>query len=283
MTRAEADAILAILGRRDGEPDRRSWGEQYSELSRVHRKGAPKERAERLQRLYRLPSPSAAEERMISVLEEKLFPLLAAATASSVASLRAELHHGQPAFGAVAPGRAELPLPEAPGRRGWAPLGAFRVFGGLLVAGEGFTSDCDAREQTDGSRANVRVPARDGVWFAYQREKGVERCGLAVHESVSGPLPEARAVGVVWVEGGTVPVLDAEVRDDAAFCRESERSDVVLGRGCVFSLGGDGNTEIRAGFVGGPRAPHRARAGSRPLAGAVLAACLWVGGRAGRR
>ena len=96
-----ADAIFAILGRREGDPDSRSWGEQYMELSRIHRKGTPLEQAERLQRLYRRRSPSAAEERMITVLEDALFSNLAKASKTTVADLRARFHDGQPAFGSA--------------------------------------------------------------------------------------------------------------------------------------------------------------------------------------
>jgi hypothetical protein len=245
MNRAEAEAILEVLDRKTGEPDSRPWGAQYVELSKLHRAGAPTDQAERLQRLYRRLSPSLAESRMVAALEDQLLPALAKATETTQGVLRARLHRDQPAFPYTAPERPESQLPPVPERAGWDAHCAFRIFGGAVAIGESF---------------DLEVHAENGIWFAYQREDesgcGV---GLAIHETVRA-LPNGVGVGTVGVEGGTVPVLDLEVRDDVTFQREMELARDILRRGYVFGMGGDGDTLIRA-----------ARRSE-------LAVCLWIGG-----
>lgn len=243
MDKNQAEALSTILMDRTGQPDPRSWGEQYVELSRIHRKGSDEEIARSLQRLYRNKQVQATQERMISVLEEKLFPPLGRALEQSLGALRSKFHRGQPAFGVVAPERPEVKLPDPPPLGGkWEPIGAFRVFSGSLACGEGFGAEEPPGDDEVTSYALVK--ALDGVWFHYAC--GDERA-LAVHESAVGEaatFPDGCEVaGTVFVEGATIPIVDEEVRLDRYFQREIEARQTA-GRSCTLQLCGDGNTEV---------------------------------------
>jgi hypothetical protein len=242
MDKNEAEALVATLMNKTGEPDPRSWGEQYVELSRIHRKGTPPEQAASLQRLYRVKAFQSTHERMVSVLEEALFPQLAKALKTSAGALKARIHRGHPAFGHVAPERPELPLPDAPPLAGWEPLNSFRVFSGSVVFGEGFALE-EPPEAGD-EKSYVEVRAENGVWFHYCND--VDRA-IAVHESAlawAAEFPsQTQELGKVYVEGASIPVVDSEVRLDKDFIREIQMNEGV-GRACIFGLGGDGVTPV---------------------------------------
>lgn len=61
-------------------------------------------------------------------------------------------------------------------------------------------------------------------------------------------LDAAKALGRVNVEGGTIHVVDGEVRDDDAFLRELEHGDGGH-RAFVADTGGDGVFPIRCARV----------------------------------
>lgn len=67
-----AEKIVAILMSKEGEPDSRSWGQQYIEFQRVIKTGEPEQQAVLLQRLYRCSHPlKDTHERVLSTAPRK--------------------------------------------------------------------------------------------------------------------------------------------------------------------------------------------------------------------
>src|SRR4051794_38453177 len=57
VDKATAEKLAALIGKKDGKPDARPWGEQYVDIQKALRKGDAKPLAERLQVLLRVSAP----------------------------------------------------------------------------------------------------------------------------------------------------------------------------------------------------------------------------------
>src|SRR5437868_214641 len=78
VDKGAAEKLVALLGKKDGKPDPRPWGEQYVDIQKALRKGDAKPLAERLQLLLRTPSPlQPTVERALFGIEDVLLPELA--------------------------------------------------------------------------------------------------------------------------------------------------------------------------------------------------------------
>lgn len=253
MSITEANEVLQILSRKEGEPDGRSWGEQYIELQRALKTGSPMEQARLLQQLYRARNPNSAQQRVLDSYEEALLPELAHVLKKKTGVVRSQLHRGQLAFGYMAPERDDdAPISPLIAPNGWESICAFRVFSGRMAIGEHPVSENDDKSYGD-FRANIVRRCLNGEWFALSRE--FEDDVRSGYEFVVGTrdavghidvlLKNTKLLGAVAVEGGSVHFLDEEVRDDRRYQRELEMGEEPLGRGFAAHLGGDGATEIR--------------------------------------
>jgi hypothetical protein len=257
MTHDEAQAVHDLLSTHVGTPDLRSWGEQYLELTRALRKGAPLERAQKLHQLYRCSSPlPETHELMITRFEETLFIDLGKALRKKPGQLKAELHRGQPAFGHEAPFRELAPLPRAPRLDGWETHGGFWVFGGALSLGESPGTKEEDPVHPDGSTWRVVRPALDGPWLVASRDRSVQleddpepydmQEWVAVHADHASRLHalvrELRPLGKTFVHGGQTAAVDVEVAEDRGWLRDFQGNEPKQ-RGFIVGLGGDGTAE----------------------------------------
>src|SRR5688572_12201459 len=111
MTLDDAQACWAILASKEGAADPRSWGEQFVELKRVLRSGAPRERAEKIHSIYRRAGPlDDSQAKLLKELEDAFFPELGEALNKKPKAMKQVLHREQPAFeGPQAPAAVEPP------------------------------------------------------------------------------------------------------------------------------------------------------------------------------
>jgi hypothetical protein len=134
---------------------------------------------------------------------------------------------------------------------GWELAGSFRVFSGRMAVGEYPVSDGDDRDYGN-CRQTILAACVNGDWFALSREYEdddlsgdefviVTRNAAAQIEAL---MKKLELLGAVAVEGGSVHLLDEEVRDDKRYQRELETGSEPLGRGFIAVLRGDGATEI---------------------------------------
>src|SRR6185436_5968431 len=80
VDKGAAEKLAALIGKKDGKPDPRPWGEQYVDIQKALRKGDAKPLAERLQLLLRVASPlQPTVERALFAIEDSLLPELARA------------------------------------------------------------------------------------------------------------------------------------------------------------------------------------------------------------
>jgi hypothetical protein len=257
MTHDEAQAVYEVLSTHVGNPDLRSWGEQYVELTRTLRKGAPLERAQKLHQLYRCNSPlPETHELMITRFEEALFGDLAKALRKKPGQLKAELHRGQPAFGKEAPYRELAPLPKFPRLGGWEADGGFWVFGGALSLGEWPGAQEEGPVHPDGSTVRLVRPALDGAWLIASRDSSIRleddpepydvKEWIAVHADHASRLDalvsELKPLGRTFVHGGQTAAADVEVAEDRGWLRDFQANEPKL-RGFIVGLGGDGTAE----------------------------------------
>jgi len=263
MTRDEGQACWDVLSRKEGEPDARSWGEQFVEYTRLLKNGTPVEQAERLHRLYRVRAPlPPTHVLMVTRFEEHLLHDVAKALGKSFASAKSVLHREQPAFAGEAPQRPKEALPPKPASlAAWDGAGGFFVYGSALVLGESPRSGKDNEAAGGDGYFTLSRPALNGAWLLLNRPQTLAEEGdtfegtlwVAVHvdhaENTEALLAQAKELGAVFVEGGTSAAVDAEVRDDPWFLRNFEAGDLQQ-RGFVIELGGDGLCAWRGAFAG---------------------------------
>ncbi|HZN94578.1 MAG TPA: hypothetical protein VFB81_17810, partial [Myxococcales bacterium] len=202
------------------------------------------------------------------VYEDALLSELAHALKKKIGPIRSQLHRGQPAFGYQAPERDDdapiEPLAAVPA--GWKVEAAFRVFSRMMAIGELPTSardgelptsardgelpTSDGDEVRDDCRLTLVIPCEGGDWFALRREDDEGGWEFAIVSREHAPhvadlLGFAVRLGAVEVEGGTVHVVDEEVRDDRRYQHGMGHGvGDILGRGFSADVGGDGDTEI---------------------------------------
>ncbi len=263
MTREEAAACWEVLTQKNGDPDPRGWGEQFIELTRILRKGTPVEKAQRLQRLYRVKAPlPETHQMMVARYEDQFFGDLAKALKKSAGSMKSVLHREQPAFAGEAPFRAKEKVPPKPeSLKAWSEGDGFHVYGSGIVMGESTTSGGDNKVGAGDACSTLFRPALNGAWLLLHRPQTQTEDGetyegtlwVAVHvehaDKVDALLAGATELGDVYVEGGTSAAVDAEVRDDPWFRRDFEAGE-TKGRGFIISLGGDGVCTWKGAFSG---------------------------------
>src|SRR5882724_472135 len=66
LDKSGAEKIMTLLGKKEGKPDARAWGEQYADIQKALRKGDAKALAERLHLMLRTSAPlSSTVERAL--------------------------------------------------------------------------------------------------------------------------------------------------------------------------------------------------------------------------
>ncbi len=182
---------------------------------------------EALRDAYRSGDRGASAERAREDLEARLLPVIAAVLGRSAAELSAELREGVPALEVA-------PMPTAvPDLDGLETLGRAELTGETLVG-----------------EAPARVRTRPGPWIGYVWRDGYSTCLLAVHEEHVASWRELRrelaVIGTTYANGGSALIYQASMLDhDADADLLYSRDGVLDGRGFAFSLGGDGDYQVR--------------------------------------
>lgn len=258
VDKAAAEKLIALVGKKDGKPDPRPWGEQYVDIQKALRKGDAKALAERLQLLLRVPAPlQPTVERALFSVEDALLPELAHALHVPVKKLKIRVHNGTPAFSfqdqatdlmpALIPPPEKLP-------KGWEYLGHFSLGSTKLVAGEVVEPDIEATFAGKSLKLSVTLKAKKGAWWAI-KPSGKEWAGIFLHREAGGGvekwLKAAREVAKVSLEHGTFCVLDAELRDDRAFQRAPSvtLNQAIEGKGFAVAAE-DGPCPVRVAHQG---------------------------------
>jgi hypothetical protein len=176
-------------------------------------------------------------------LEASVFGELALALGKSRKALRAQVRE---AALSEAPSRAlalpdmarELAAARAPLLDGRELIGAFAVHDKLAV-GE--------------SRADIVVPAKPGIWFAYvTRDDDDCESMIAIHSEHVGQLAElartSRTIGKTGIEGAHMSIFDEAMSDDGEFLEAIGQTqfEIVEQRAAVVGLGGDGVALVKA-------------------------------------
>ncbi|MBL8953014.1 MAG: hypothetical protein JNK82_19710 [Myxococcaceae bacterium] len=258
VDRAAAEKLATLIGKKDGKPDARPWGEQYVDIQKALRKGDAKPLAERLQLMLRVAAPlQPTFERALFSVEDALLPELAHALAIPVKQLRTRLHNGTPAFSfqdqatdlmpALVPPPEKLP-------KGWEYLGNFSLSSGKLVAGEVVEPDIEATFAGKSLKLSVTLKAKKGAWWAI-KPSGKEWAGIFLHREAGGGvekwLKAGKEAAKVSLEHGVFCVLDVELRDDRNFQRAPSvtLNHAIEGRG--FAVGAeDGVYPVRVAYDG---------------------------------
>lgn len=259
VSKEEAERWLAELRTMESTPDDRRFAVRQAALMKVLVKGPDEARVRALQQLYASPFKlSFGERRLISVFEDAIVEEIAHVIERPAPSLVEELHALHSTTGAFSTTAAPRPPDPPPPPPPQAPieipdhdfLGAFSLRGDRLVIGDPayVGSSNDERDPTPAA-ANVLVAAAAGEWLAYERhddEEGVVAALVAIHRDAAerwGSLLDSIVeVGDVWVDGGTMAILDASVRDEELYRDAMQfRSDdggLIEDRGCLCTSGG---------------------------------------------
>jgi hypothetical protein len=253
-----AEKLVALIGKKEGKPDARPWGEHYIEIQKALRKGDARPLAERLQVLLRAsaPLPSTVERALVAV-EDALLPELAHALGLPLKKLKTRLRNGTPAFAYQDQEPSTVQAVVAPPEKlpkGWEYLGHFNLSSGKLAAGEVVEPDPEATFAGKSLKLSVTLKARRGAWWAI-KPKGKEWAGIFLHREAGGGverwLKAAKEVATVSLEHDTFCVLDAELRDDRAFQRSASVTvnQSVEGRGFAVTAE-DGPCPVRVAYDG---------------------------------
>lgn len=212
--------------------------------------GDPDTMAELLRDLYGAPHPlPPAGRHHLRRVEDAVLGELAHATERPFADLRYESRAGKPAFACVAPVRhVEAPPPPAAMPAGWSYAGGFHLFGALTV-GELPSADSVGRALGDGLFEAIDLDAKPGIWHVLERRDDESGEYAAVHADYVGPFGalrlRARSVASVNIEGGSVHLVDAEIRDDDAFQQDLAAQELTH-RAFGGATGGDGPVAVYA-------------------------------------
>jgi hypothetical protein len=256
--RRDADEALAHLAAQGGAVDERHTALRVRDASKALVRGALDDQARALHDFYRQPfALGFAEHQVVRTLEQVAVGEIAHAIGAAFVELVGELHAVHAPFAPDAPRRPPEPPLARPTPRSPVDvpaaryLGAFRVDGGALVAGEWTTSAA-------GDAVAVVVPAPSGAWHAFvQAERG--RGLVAVHEAHVADfrrlVRDARPHARVRVTGGGATIVDAAMRDDASLADDAMfplfAAGLLLDRGCHARTGGDGVFPVRTVARGG--------------------------------
>jgi RNA polymerase-interacting CarD/CdnL/TRCF family regulator len=253
--RADAQRLVGVLRQQSGDSDNRTWAERYHDYMVTLIKRPLEAQVKALHTLYRTPYDlSFDERRLIYTYQRVVVGELAHALGKDLDAMLVELEKGQPAFAPNQPQRPDEPKvaePKAP-----MPLNKHEYLGkisapsGRIVVGEARAPATDT----------FMAQGKPGDWHAYVKEKGdddddagalvlIHADGLGQYAKLSKTCAE---ITVLNVEGGTMAMISAEVRDDEKFQEATifPVGPIVQGRGCMVSTGGDGGHRLRGAKIG---------------------------------
>jgi hypothetical protein len=201
-----------------------------------------------LHRLYRTGyALTFGERKLIETFERVVVGELAHVLGKNVVAMVAELRAGQPAFAASSPTRPPDPVVDEPTPpvvlKHHTYLGKISSPSGNIVVGEASAPAND----TFLARGNP------GVWHVYVKDAGEDDGGalVLIHADALGQQDRLHkalvTIANLNVEGWTMAMISAEVRDDAKFQEAMifPVSPIVQGSGCVVGTGGDGVHRVR--------------------------------------
>jgi hypothetical protein len=266
ISKAEAERRLALLEDTTPVTDTRSAKERYVERTRTVARGTDLQQLALLRAAYASTFAAGARNMDIYYLEEQVLPELAFVLGTDQDKLVEKLHavHAKRGtYAATAKPRPAEPDPVPPkdpwGIKGHAYVGTFTLQGDSLIFGDPIYVTSKHDEPPQDVTKNAHVPATAGRWLCYleldpEDPQDVTVSFIAIHESArqqfAGARRKAVSVAKLWVDSGQMSVVDAAIRDDAAYddARLFGADDlgVIAGRGCkVTSGGGDGTYTTR--------------------------------------
>ena len=266
ISKAEAERRLARLEDTTPVTDVRSAKERYVEFSRTMARGTDLQKIGLLRAQYASTFSAGPRNMNIYYLEEAVLPELAYVLGTTQEQLVEKLHAVHAEHGAFAktakvrPPEAEPVPPTDPwGIKGHEYVGTFTLRGDSLIAGDPIYVTSKHDEPPQDVTKNVHIPALAGRWLCYleldpEDPSDVTMSFIAIHDSArdlfDGARRKATSVAKLWVDSGQMAVVDAAIRDDAAYedarLFGADDHGVIGGRGCEVSSGaGDGTYTTR--------------------------------------
>ena len=240
----EAERLVGVLKQPLAAADERPWLERFHDNMVTLVKRPLDAQVHALHALYQTPyALTFGERQLIDTIERVVVGELAHVLDKTVDALVAELRVGQPAFAANSPKRPPDPAiaePVAPvAIKNHVYLGKLSSPSGTIVVGEA----------TAPTKHTFVAEGHAGVWHAYVKNTGDERLVLVHADAIAQRtklLKELLPLASLDVEGGTMAMICAEVRDDESFLEATmfPVSPIVRGSGCVVRTGGDGAHQL---------------------------------------
>lgn len=263
VSRPEAERLAGVLRQQTGASDDRPWTVRFHEYMVTLIKRPLEAQVNVLHTLYRTAYvPTLGERKLINTFERLIVGELAHVLGKNVDALIVELRSGHPAFsrsppqGAISgplafatnsptrPPDPEIDEPKAPiALKHHTYLGKISSPSGSIVVGEA----------TAPAKNTYLAQGKPGEWHAYVRDPSDDDEGglLLIHADALGEqdklLKGLVTVADLNVEGGTMAMISAEVRDNENFQEGTmfPVSPIVQGSGCVVLTGGDGAHRLR--------------------------------------
>ena len=263
VSRPEAERLAGVLRQQTGASDDRPWTVRFHEYMVTLIKRPLEAQVNVLHTLYRTAYvPTLGERKLINTFERLIVGELAHVLGKNVDALIVELRSGHPAFsrsppqGAISgplafatnsptrPPDPEIDEPKAPiALKHHTYLGKISSPSGSIVVGEA----------TAPAKNTYLAQGKPGEWHAYVRDPSDDDEGglLLIHADALGEqdklLKGLVTVADLNVEGGTMAMISAEVRDNENFQEGTmfPVSPIVQGSGCVVLTGGDGDHRLR--------------------------------------
>jgi RNA polymerase-interacting CarD/CdnL/TRCF family regulator len=247
-SRPDAERLVGVLRHQAGASDDRPWATRHHDYMVTLLRRPLEAQVHALHTLYRTAyALSFGERKLIDTFERVVVGELAHVLGTHTDAMVAELRARQPAFAPGAPPRPPDPAiaePTAPVVvKDHSYLGKISSPSGTIVVGEPTAATTDT----------FVAHGMPGDWHAYVRERSDHDHGglVLIHADALGAHDDWRnelvAIAELNVEGGTMAMISAEVRDDAAFQEALifPVTPIVQGRGCLVTTDGDGAHRLR--------------------------------------
>jgi hypothetical protein len=266
VSRAEAERRLALLENTTPVTDSRSNKERFVEHARTLARGTDEQLLALLRAEYASTFAAGSYNSAIRGLERRLVPELAHVLGVEVEALTDKLHATHAVRGAYAKTATPRPPdpPSTPPEDPWALdghdyVGAFTLQGDRLAAGDPVYLGSHHDEPPQDVTKNVGIPAAAGRWHCYveldpEQPDDITLSLIAIHDDARRAFAGARRKAVraaaLWVDSGQIAVVDAAIRDDAAYDDArlfgADDGGIIGGRGCMVQSGaGDGTYTTR--------------------------------------
>ncbi|MBS1121839.1 MAG: hypothetical protein H6Q90_4067, partial [Deltaproteobacteria bacterium] len=218
VSRPDAERLAGALRQQTGASDDRPWAARFHEYMVTLINRPLEAQVNALHTLYRTTyAPTLGERKLIDTFERVVVGELAHVLGKNVDALVAELRSGQPAFATNSPRRPpdpELAEPKAPiVLKVHTYLGKISSPSGSIVVGEA----------TAPAKDTFLAQGKPGEWHAYMRDPSDHDEGglLLIHADALGQqdklLKDLVTIADLNVEGGTMAMISAEVRDNEKF------------------------------------------------------------------